>query len=40
VGTVASDSLADRVIVTRSQHIPRIQQAQAGAHLALLEANT
>ncbi|MDQ3573020.1 MAG: hypothetical protein M3383_09200 [Actinomycetota bacterium] len=41
-GRVASDSLADHVIVTPSQHIPRIQEAQAGAYhavLTLLEAS-
>ena len=36
-GRVASDSLADHVIVTRSQHIPRIQEAQASAYHAVLE---
>jgi D-sedoheptulose 7-phosphate isomerase len=28
-GRIAAEGLADRVIVTRSQHIPRIQEAQA-----------
>jgi D-sedoheptulose 7-phosphate isomerase len=36
-GRVAEDALADHVIVTRSQHIPRIQEAQAGAYHALRE---
>ena len=36
-GRVASDGLADHVIVTRSEHIPRIQEAQASAYHALLE---
>ena len=36
-GRVASQSLADHVIVTRSEHIPRIQEAQASAYHALLE---
>jgi len=36
-GQVAQDALADHVIVTRSQHIPRIQEAQAGASHALRE---
>ena len=30
-GRVAAESLADHVVVTRSQHIPRIQEAQASA---------
>jgi D-sedoheptulose 7-phosphate isomerase len=34
-GRVASESLADHVIVTRSEHIPRIQEAQASAYHAL-----
>jgi D-sedoheptulose 7-phosphate isomerase len=37
-GRVASDSLADHVVVTRSQHIPRIQEAQASAYHVLVEA--
>jgi D-sedoheptulose 7-phosphate isomerase len=40
-GRVAHDALADHVIVTRSQHIPRIQEAQASAYhvlRALVEA--
>jgi D-sedoheptulose 7-phosphate isomerase len=36
-GHVASDQLADHVIVTRSEHIPRIQEAQASAYHALRE---
>ena len=31
-GRVAADDLADHVIVTRSEHIPRIQEAQASAY--------
>jgi len=31
-GRVAHEGLADHVIVTRSQHIPRIQEAQASAY--------
>ncbi|MEA2398772.1 MAG: D-sedoheptulose 7-phosphate isomerase [Thermoleophilaceae bacterium] len=34
-GRVAEESLADHVIVTRSQHIPRIQEAQASAYHVL-----
>jgi D-sedoheptulose 7-phosphate isomerase len=36
-GRVASEELADHVVVTRSEHIPRIQEAQASAYHALLE---
>lgn len=36
-GRVASEALADHVVVTRSEHIPRIQEAQATAYHALLE---
>jgi D-sedoheptulose 7-phosphate isomerase len=36
-GQVASEELADHVVVTRSEHIPRIQEAQASAYHALLE---
>ena len=36
-GRIASDELADHVIVTRSQHIPRIQEAQASAYHVLRE---
>jgi D-sedoheptulose 7-phosphate isomerase len=34
-GRVGSEALADHVIVTRSEHIPRIQEAQASAYHAL-----
>ena len=34
---VAQEQLADHVVVTRSQHIPRIQEAQASAYHALRE---
>ena len=34
-GRVASEELADHVVVTRSEHIPRIQEAQASAYHAL-----
>jgi D-sedoheptulose 7-phosphate isomerase len=36
-GRVASEQLADHVIVTRSENIPRIQEAQASAYHALRE---
>jgi D-sedoheptulose 7-phosphate isomerase len=36
-GRVAADGLADHVIVTRSEHIPRIQEAQATAWHVLRE---
>ncbi len=36
-GRVAEERLADHVVVTRSQHIPRIQEAQAAAYHALRE---
>jgi len=36
-GRVEAESLADHVIVTRSQHIPRIQEAQASAYHVLRE---
>jgi D-sedoheptulose 7-phosphate isomerase len=36
-GRIAADGLADHVIVTRSQHIPRIQEAQASAYHVLRE---
>jgi D-sedoheptulose 7-phosphate isomerase len=36
-GPIAAEGLADHVVVTRSQHIPRIQEAQASAYHALLE---
>ncbi len=34
-GRIAAEQLADHVIVTRSEHIPRIQEAQASAYHAL-----
>jgi D-sedoheptulose 7-phosphate isomerase len=36
-GQVASERLADHVVVTRSEHIPRIQEAQASAYHVLRE---
>jgi D-sedoheptulose 7-phosphate isomerase len=36
-GRIAAEGLADHVIVTRSEHIPRIQEAQASAYHALRE---
>jgi len=36
-GRIAAEGLADRVVVTRSQHIPRIQEAQASAYHVLRE---
>ncbi len=36
-GRIAQESLADHVVVTRSQHIPRIQEAQASAYHVLRE---
>jgi len=36
-GRVAGEALADHVVITRSEHIPRIQEAQASAYHALLE---
>jgi D-sedoheptulose 7-phosphate isomerase len=36
-GRVAGEGLADHVVVTRSEHIPRIQEAQASAYHALVE---
>jgi D-sedoheptulose 7-phosphate isomerase len=36
-GRVASEGLADQVVVTRSEHIPRIQEAQASAYHLLRE---
>jgi D-sedoheptulose 7-phosphate isomerase len=36
-GLVRSESLADEVIVSRSEHIPRIQEAQASAYHTLRE---
>ncbi len=34
-GRILADELADHVVVTRSQHIPRIQEAQASAYHVL-----
>jgi D-sedoheptulose 7-phosphate isomerase len=36
-GRVAAEGLADHVVITRSQHIPRIQEAQATAYHVLRE---
>lgn len=36
-GRVAAEGLADHVVITRSQNIPRIQEAQASAYHALRE---
>jgi D-sedoheptulose 7-phosphate isomerase len=36
-GRIAAEGLADHVIVTRSEHIPRIQEAQASAYHVLIE---
>jgi D-sedoheptulose 7-phosphate isomerase len=36
-GRIGSEDLADHVIITRSEHIPRIQEAQASAYHALCE---
>jgi D-sedoheptulose 7-phosphate isomerase len=36
-GRVAAERLADQVVVTRSEHIPRIQEAQASAWHVLRE---
>jgi D-sedoheptulose 7-phosphate isomerase len=36
-GRIASERLADHVVITRSQHIPRIQEAQASAYHVLCE---
>jgi D-sedoheptulose 7-phosphate isomerase len=36
-GRIAAEALADHVIVTRSEHIPRIQEAQASAYHVLVE---
>jgi D-sedoheptulose 7-phosphate isomerase len=35
-GRVAAEGLADHVVVTRSEHIPRIQEAQASAYHVLV----
>jgi D-sedoheptulose 7-phosphate isomerase len=34
-GRIGSEELADHVVITRSEHIPRIQEAQASAYHAL-----
>jgi D-sedoheptulose 7-phosphate isomerase len=36
-GRIAAEELADHVVITRSEHIPRIQEAQASAYHVLLE---
>jgi D-sedoheptulose 7-phosphate isomerase len=36
-GRIAAEELADHVVVSRSQHIPRIQEAQASAYHVLRE---
>jgi len=36
-GRIASEGLADHVVVSRSEHIPRIQEAQASAYHVLRE---
>jgi D-sedoheptulose 7-phosphate isomerase len=36
-GRIAAERLADHVVVTRSEHIPRIQEAQASAYHVLRE---
>jgi D-sedoheptulose 7-phosphate isomerase len=36
-GRVAAEALADHVVVTRSEHVPRIQEAQASALHVLRE---
>jgi D-sedoheptulose 7-phosphate isomerase len=36
-GRVAAEELADHIVVTRSEHIPRIQEAQASAYHVLRE---
>jgi D-sedoheptulose 7-phosphate isomerase len=36
-GRIAAEGLADHVVVSRSQHIPRIQEAQASAYHVLCE---
>ena len=37
-GRVANEALADHVVITRSQHIPRIQEAQASGYHVLARA--
>ena len=36
-GRIAAEGLADHVVLTRSEHIPRIQEAQASAYHVLRE---
>jgi D-sedoheptulose 7-phosphate isomerase len=36
-GRVLAEALAERVVITRSEHIPRIQEAQASAYHVLRE---
>jgi D-sedoheptulose 7-phosphate isomerase len=36
-GRIAAESLADFVVIVRSEHIPRIQEAQASAYHRLVE---
>ena len=36
-GRIAAERLADHVVVTPSEHIPRIQEAQASAYHVLRE---
>jgi D-sedoheptulose 7-phosphate isomerase len=36
-GRIANEGLADHVVITRSQHIPRIQEAQASGYHVLRE---
>jgi D-sedoheptulose 7-phosphate isomerase len=36
-GNVAADNLADIIVVSRSENIPRIQEAQASAYHVLRE---
>ncbi len=36
-GRIGSERIADHVVITRSEHIPRIQEAQAGAYHCLRE---
>ena len=36
-GRIAAESLADFVVIVRSEHIPRIQEAQASAYHTLVE---
>jgi D-sedoheptulose 7-phosphate isomerase len=36
-GRIAAEELADHIVITRSEHIPRIQEAQASAYHVLIE---